>query len=337
MRKKDDFVGWISPDGNLEVIGYSDKNKHYKTQRRLYKVTCKICSPDIELYPDRYFLCQKGHLKRGIKPCGCALNPKWKPSQYLILASRAGEKKGFIVHGFIDKYENSYTKISCECLLSNHKWVTKLTNITKGLNGCPECAIIKQRTSENTALKRCTDLCVAYNYTPLGFPEGYKNAYSRFEYVCPRHGKHNVSYNKFINTKQKCPECWRDKQKEIGGFYGWYPERSEEQDFLYILNFDDQYIKVGRSFDIRHRLKQLSVESGIININAIYVYTALHKEIFTLEQRLHVELTNNGFYDFESTWSTETFSMDSLNYLEKLLLCNNITRVYDFERGTCTS
>ena len=49
---------------------------------------------------------------------------------------------------------------------------------------------------------------------------------------------------------------------------GFYPERAEEQDFLYVLNFDDKFIKVGRSFDVDERIKDLKKPSvsGIKNI-----------------------------------------------------------------------
>jgi hypothetical protein len=42
------------------------------------------------------------------------------------------------------------------------------------------------------------------DYNVAGFVDGYKNAYSRFEYVCKIHGKQNVSYNNFVNHGTRC-------------------------------------------------------------------------------------------------------------------------------------
>ena len=46
-EKAEDFIGWKSPDGKLEVVGVIGKNKHNRT---LFKVTCTECSKDKEIY-----------------------------------------------------------------------------------------------------------------------------------------------------------------------------------------------------------------------------------------------------------------------------------------------
>ena len=80
QQKAEDFIGWKSKDGRLEVIGIIEKSKHTK-----FKVTCTECSKDKELFPDGYFVSQKDNLVRGKKPCGCS-RCKWFDWQYLILA-----------------------------------------------------------------------------------------------------------------------------------------------------------------------------------------------------------------------------------------------------------
>ena len=57
--KKEDFIGWTSPDGNLEVIGIAGKGKDGKTS---YKIICKVCSEDKELFPDGYFIANKNNM-----------------------------------------------------------------------------------------------------------------------------------------------------------------------------------------------------------------------------------------------------------------------------------
>ena len=41
-QKPEDFIGWISPDGKLEVIGIAGK----QGTKTLFKVTCSECSKD---------------------------------------------------------------------------------------------------------------------------------------------------------------------------------------------------------------------------------------------------------------------------------------------------
>ena len=94
-EKLEDFIGETFNDGKLEVIGIADETG--KNGRKLFKVTCTECSKDPELFPNGYFVSYKDDLKRNKKPCGCSKKPNWKCWQYLILARRAGEKKGFIV------------------------------------------------------------------------------------------------------------------------------------------------------------------------------------------------------------------------------------------------
>lgn len=322
--KPEDFIGWASSDGNLRVVGIHGKQGN----KTLFKVTCEICSRDKELFPDGYFVSLKDNLIKGRKPCGCSKQPKWKPFQYLLLARRAGEKKGFIVHGFAEEFHGQQTRLDCECLIDKHRWRPFAQNVINAKQGCPKCSDVRTgdrcRTQEKEVTEKCKTVCQEMNYKFIGFPSGYKNQNSRFEYECPKHGIQNVNYNSFVRGTSKCILCWRDKQKELTpGFYGLYSDRLNEQDFLYVLNFDNQYIKVGRSFDVDNRIKEgLIYESGLRNVNKIHklrVYTATHKEIWDLEQELHSELKSLGFYHHESVWSDETFNINCVASLNKLL------------------
>lgn len=244
-EKPEDFIGWKSPDGKLEVIGIHGK----QGTNTVFKVTCTECSKDPELFPDGYFVSVKGSMIRGIKPCGCGKNVRWKDFQYLILARRTA-KDLFIVHGFVD---------------------------------------------------------------------GYKGAHkTRFEYVCPKHGIQNISYNDFVHSGSRCSGCWRDKQKELGNGNGYFPERRDEQDFLYILDFDGKFIKVGRSFDVERRLGELQKDSGIQDIIKLRIFTATHQEIYDFEQELHNELRERNFQHYVG-WSMECFENDCQYILNKLL------------------
>jgi hypothetical protein len=310
------FVGWVSEDGKLEVIGIAGKDKWRIT---LFKVICTECSKDKELFPDGYFISTKSNLvNNGNKPCGCSKKPEWEDWQYLILARRAGEKKGFVVHGFAEEFKNQKTKLSLECLKDGHKWVASINNVVNSLQGCPKCSG-NARPTEQEALQKCIDICKEMKYDSIGFVDGYKNQRSRFEYNCKIHGKQSVRYHNFVNNGTRCNGCAKDKKKELDtGFYGFYPERVDEQDYLYILNFNNEFIKVGRSFDVERRIPELQRESGIKEIIKLRIFTATHQEIYDLEQELHNELRELNFQHYIE-WSNECFENDSLNILNKLL------------------
>lgn len=200
-QKAEDFIGWKSPDGKLEVVGIVGKHGTAAT----FKVTCTECSKDPELFPDGYFVSLKGSLIKGQKPCGCSKKPEWCDWQYLIIARRA-VKDRFIVHGFSEEFHGNTTKLNLECLKDGHKWTARINDIINGGKGCPKCAGV-YRPTEQEALQKCIDICKEMDYDVVGFPNGYKNQRSRFEYICKIHGKHQVRYTNFVNTGSRCSGC----------------------------------------------------------------------------------------------------------------------------------
>ena len=80
-KKKNEYIGWESSDGNLKIIEIIDGSAPV-----LCKVKCKICSQDNELFPEGYFIVNLHNVTRGHKPCGCSKSVKWNKDQWLILA-----------------------------------------------------------------------------------------------------------------------------------------------------------------------------------------------------------------------------------------------------------
>lgn len=192
--------------------------------------------------------------------------------------------------------------------------------IVNGGNGCPKCSK-KYKPTEQEALQKCIDICKEMGYDVVGFVDGYKGAQkTRFEYICKIHGKQNVSYFNFVNNGTRCKGCWKDRQKELGNGNGngYFPERKDEQDYLYVLDFNGQFIKVGRSFDVDERIRGLRTTSKIKKIHKLRIFTATHQEIYDYEQELHNELRERNFQHYVG-WSTECFENDSLFILNKLL------------------
>jgi hypothetical protein len=313
-EKPESFVGWKSKDGKLEVIGIADQTE--RSGRKLFKVTCTECNKDKELFPDGYFISTKGNLKAEKKPCGCSIKTGWTQQQYLILVNRAGEGR-FIVHGFVGDFAGANTKVKLECLKDKWIWIANINHVINDKSGCPKCSIEQRRVPENIALQKCTDVCKEMNYTPVGFVDEYTSAHNaRFEYMCAKHRKQEVIYNSFVNTGRRCVQC----AKDLGNGNGYYQDRKDEQDFLYVLDFDSKFIKVGRSFDVGERIKSLRTlsKTPIKKIHKLHVFTATHQEIYNLEQELHNELRERNFQHCVD-WSKECFENDSLFILNKLL------------------
>jgi hypothetical protein len=182
-------------------------------------------------------------------------------------------------------------------------------------SGCPKCSN-KYHPTEKEVLDICNKICSEYNYTFIGFPDKYKGAKSRLEYHCPKHGMQNVKYDHFINSGSRCRGCALDET----GFNGYYPERKDEQDYLYVLDFDSKFIKVGRSFDISDRLDGLSRSSkiSIKRIHKLRIFTATHQEVYDTEQAFLEELRERGF-QYNLNWTKECFENECLYSLNKLL------------------
>lgn len=203
-QRPEDFIGWKSDDGKLEVIEIYQESINGKPA--LFKVTCIECSKDPELFPDGYFVSIKSNLVKGQKPCGCGRTPRWFDWQYLILARRVA-KKCFIVHGFAEEFKNAHTKLNLECLKDGHKWVANIHSVINIGSGCPKCSN-NYNPTEQEALQKCIDLCKEMDYGVVGFVDGYKNNKSaHFEYICKTHGKQNVIYNSFVNKGTRCSGC----------------------------------------------------------------------------------------------------------------------------------
>lgn len=321
-QKPEDFIGETFNDGKLKVIGIAGK----QNKITMFKVTCEVCLQDPELFPLGYFISEKGSLVKGRLPCGCAENPQWEEYQYLIRVHRESNNRSIKVHGINGSFIGNKTRLDCECLIDGHKWTPTIDQFLSAKQGCPKCGGSLKLT-EQEALDKCKVICHEMGYESIGFSDGFKNNKSFFYYNCPKHGEKRVKFNSFVTAGHRCGECNKDRQRERISFYGYYPERVKEQDYLYVLDFDGKYVKVGRSFDVNQRIGELKrpQESGISNIIKLRVYTATHQEIWDLEQELHDELRGRGFH-YDVKWTSECFDNDCLFILNKLL------DIYKYER-----
>ena len=189
---KDDFIGQTFPTpngGRLTVVG----NNGLKGNKKKYELSCSICSLDTELFPD-LFESRKGHLVNGSVPCGCSKKPEWKPFQVEIIVGRLCVEAGYEFLGFSDDYKNKNSKFSYNCPTHGKQKVSYDSFVNRG-SRCPDCGIEsmkdKMRNPEAEAIVK--ELCEKEGYEYLGFPDGYKNCYSKFSYN--RHSAPDLGIN----------------------------------------------------------------------------------------------------------------------------------------------
>ena len=152
-------------------------------------------------------------------------------------------------------------------------------------------------------------------YSILGPSTPFKNNTTKLNCFC------NVCLSTFICrisnllNGTSCPDC----AKYETFHYGFYPRHVDRQDFLYVLNFNDEYIKIGRSFNVPVRLRGLKHESKCSNIKVLSLYTGSHVDVFNVEQNIHKVLHSLGYIHLGSLWSNETFVNESLGRVYELL------------------
>lgn len=187
---------------------------------------------------------------------------------------------------------------------------------------CSSCYRWTQEQREYRIKKICKE--EGFTFIGWGTKEGYKNALSKFEWLCARNHKCSTPVDSFLSGT-RCRDCGflKTKENSYGNGYGCYPERRDEKDYLYILNFNDRYIKVGRSFNLHQRFNQLARKSKIIreDTTILQVYTSTHQTVYDTEQWLHEELRERGFEynEPDGLWSTELFDLDCTDALSYLL------------------
>lgn len=151
----------------------------------------------------------------------------------------------------------------------------------------------------------------------IGWDKEFKTANSKFKWVCEQGHTNTTSVTKFFDKGTRCSTC-ASKTRCIGKPT---PSRLNEVDNLYIINFNGDYIKIGRSFNIEKRIKELSLASGIYRdfLEIVGVYSADHFTIYMLEQLLHKCLNSMGYSYVKTPWVKETFLLECLPELRILI------------------
>lgn len=130
-----------------------------------------------------------------------------------------------------------------------------------------------------------------------------------------------TSVNKFINSGNRCKRCNNSHN-------GFYPHRSGEIDYLYVIRLPDGVYKLGRSFVLEDRYKNISKTfnkeefkkyTGCLSV--LKEYTGVHKKVYQVEQTILGVLEDEGVRTYKN-WTTETFDESGLNYVLEYLSNN---------------
>lgn len=363
-------------------------------------VECSICSKDKELFPELYSY--RGVLRKGIFPCGCSKQPKWKEHQWKVIVDRRCQEIGYDFLGWEGDFKGIYTYLKLFNPKTGNLWSTTIISnfihkghkdpnesfqgfsdedhirgffstgrFTEGTTfwrdssktsywfySCPVCSEdefvnngvcdgIFRGLSGNLKNGNCGCRCSSHHkfteeervymiqkvcheegLTFLGFEGKYRNSKTPLIWLCKEGHKNSTGIYDFLEQGTRCRKCaWRSSR---GNGNGYLHHRRNERDLLYILSFG-QYIKIGRSFEISNRLKNLKKESKIKEIDILYLYEGSHKNVYDVEQAIHKHLEDLGYYHEDSKWSTETFENGSIH--DATLLLNScsfmLDKIYD--------
>lgn len=138
-------------------------------------------------------------------------------------------------------------------------------------------------------------------------------ASTKLNLVCDKHPDHPWSttcIDSLFRMKEDNYGCLRCAE----GVNGYYETKIQDLDTLYMILFDNRYIKVGRSFDVNRRLEELKEDSGATMVEVLQTFQAPHKLIYDCEQACHSYLTSLGYYHHESTWTIESFHKEAYDH-----------------------
>ncbi len=232
------------------------------------------------------------------------LNLKESGSNYLEYTCRECSSDEYVVHGL------------CKGIF--------YTNRRDFLQGGLSCRCVKYLWSKEQRTHQVNKQCNLHRFTFNGWIDKDYSSISKISVTCLKGHTASRTLNTFIdNENPTCVECLQVKMKKQGFLNGYYEDRKEECDNLYLISFNEQYLKVGRAFNIPKRFeghKGLVKLSGIDrkDITLLKSVQDSHQNIYELEQKIHSMLREEGF-GYNSGWSTETFSQEALPRVLELI------------------
>lgn len=202
--------------------------------------------------------------------------------------SRSNKTNGRGGKAYLDRYcpkcsNDVYVKQG----LCKGVFTSAISMLKKGELSC-RCSNIYRYTKEQQEL-RLTQMCNGECLKFVSLPDYTKKSESKFNWVCSKSHSCSTSIHEFLQGT-RCKQCFQ----ENSGFYGYYKDRANEPDQLYIIK-DGLHgiIKVGRSFDYSRRIKEITKASGL-DWKLVKIVDGDHQTIYNLEQALHSKYNDHS-------------------------------------------
>lgn len=163
---------------------------------------------------------------------------------------------------------------------------TRQSDLKKGHSSC-RCTS-KYRWTRPLREYQIRKLCLEGESTFLcwKYSENSFNIDSVFYWRCKKGHLCETTVNNFVNSGRRCKTC-----SDLAADWGYYPDRVNEADNLYLLLFKSKYetfIKVGRSFDVANRIKDFL---KYYDVEVLTTYQSNHQTIYDTEQDIHSYLS----------------------------------------------
>ncbi len=207
---------------------------------------------------------------------------------------------------------------------------------------CPSCANdVISRNNIGSAIFKTDSDTLKTGGTPCRCSKSYKNTRDELEWkvktILREEGHSCLGFKDRKHTTVKdyylwrCNSCFSMRKsscsnilsnsygctcRNISNCNGFYPQKVEEKDYLYLLTFrlkDLRILKVGRSFSPEVRVKRFKGK-------LLRLFTGKHKEVWGAEQKLHQTLDHLHIKDLpDFSGRTECFSINVLSEIEGIL------------------
>lgn len=182
----------------------------------------------------------------------------------------------------------------------------------KGLHLCG-CRRTPKWTKEQYLIRikrKCTELNIEF----IGFVGNSFNKCTNtfLDLKCNKgHTWPSTNLDSFLNSSTSCPICANTKENGIQ----FRPYKQDELDYLYVITLDDNYIKVGRTFNIKSRFSGIRYKSKC-KVKCLKLYNGTHKNILQAEQDV-INFVKD--YKYKTNWTTEAFTLESENTIIEYL------------------
>jgi len=175
-------------------------------------------------------------------------------------------------------YSNKNNTVSWKWVCSKCKCFgyVKERNAMNGVSLC-ECDPNKKATTLEHKYKKC--LQATKNGKTFIALIGENDNEMGVKWLCNNSHCNISSYNNYVTKDVGCSECLVGNNRK-----GYYPSRVFEQDSLYILKFSNDkgdYIKIGRSFNVKNRMYALLKHD---NGSVVMIHNGIHKDVYEMEQ-----------------------------------------------------